>query len=73
MRVTTNELRNVLKRLPPAHKHGPNFINLAIQEPVSIRLYPLKVPPRSDLRVVTFRKSTPPHGNAHLEWELELV
>ena len=73
MRVTANELQNVLARLPPAHKRGPDLINLAIQGPVSTRPHPLKVPPRSDLRVVTFRKRTPPHSMAQSEWELELV
>ena len=72
MRVTANELHNALERLPPAHRHGPDLINLAIQEPVSTRPHPLKVPPHSDLRVVTFCKSTPPHPRLP-EWELELV
>ena len=63
MRVTANELQNVLERLPLAHKRGPDLINLAVQGTNQLR---------AELRVVTFRKRNFPHPRLP-EWELKLV
>ena len=72
MRITAQELENVLSRLPPAHKHGPDIINLAIQGATSTRPHHLKVPLRAELRVVTFRKMSAHHDRARPQWELEI-
>ena len=66
MRITVQELKNVIARLPLAHSYEYPLINIAIQgRPVR--------PGHSDLRVVTFR-ITKRHGEySPPEWELVLA
>ena len=73
MRVTANELRDVLSRLPAAHKHGPGIINLAICGEILAMSRPGTVPRHSDLRVVTFIKRNGYGHNSGSHWELVLA
>ena len=73
MRVTANELRNVISRLPAVSKAGPSLINIAIQSHTPSIRGSGKSYNRSDLRVVTFRKMQPANKRVAPEWELELV
>ncbi len=74
MRITVQELQNVIARLPPARSYKYNIINIAIQGETLAIPRPRATPRHSDLRVVTFRIMKPTSNRHALpEWELVLA
>ncbi len=72
MRVTVQELQNVISRLPPARSYRHNLINIAIQGE-GFAVLKRSATSHSDLRVVTFRKMQPLIQYSLPEWELILA
>ena len=74
MRVTVQELENVIAQLPPARSYRHAVINIAIHGETLATPRPRATPRHSDLRVVTFRIMKPTSNRHALpEWELVLA
>lgn len=66
MRISAQDLANVLKRLPNSQVYRHPIVNIAVQGKISNFS-----PAHLDIRVVTFRKrETPTHISF---WEVDLV
>lgn len=74
MRITADELQDILTRLPDADTCGLPVVTMAVRQRVSDVPWPLPdVPVLTTLRVVRFTKVQRAHGARRwFEWELEI-
>lgn len=73
MRISAQDLANVLKRLPEPNVYQRPLVNIAVQGHTRTYTVPDYGRRHEDLRVVTFRKRTIAPGFSRPYWELELI